>query len=414
MEKIFDVRHGPLAHGKESLSCAAESWHTAKMNYFQPTPPPTHEFHPRPISTADPAQLHASVFKHRPSLNPNTHSLSPRPEVAAAPLPPLPSMGPPPPLSLLSLPRSGRPSTCDRAPPAARAPGRGRRWPELPTAGGRGHSLPFLNGERRWGTSPFSTPLWPPPLPPPRSRRGMPSLPLLTSGQWWWTVTTSVLFSSPSPAATQRDDDGRRALSSPTACGRPDPARVGAGSGAWWPAPSPDVGGWRPSLVVSPDDGLVLGGGGLAWWWYRRRRLGGGPEVQISTFFVSLRKCFSCIWIRHTAKQDLLPSTNLSVYYLFFIVRREKRTTKSLCHASQFKACDKHSLPVKLLLYVLCRALPQKTHGKGVAVRPRRTANTLFPIVYSSYHPVIFFSQNKSTPATNQTNRLTVWTSEWN
>jgi hypothetical protein len=80
-----------------------------------------------------------------------------------------------------------------------------------------------------------------------------------------------------------------------------------------------------------------------------------------------------------------LPLTSVTV---FFAVRCGKRMTKSLCCASRYKAHGKCCLLCKSVSCALCRAFSRKTYGKGFAgrffsfaVRFRRTANTLFPVV---------------------------------
>jgi hypothetical protein len=67
---------------------------------------------------------------------------------------------------------------------------------------------------------------------------------------------------------------------------------------------------------------------------------------------------------------------------LSFICRaHNKRTAKVLYRAFRGKAHGNGTLPCKILSCVLCRAPRQKTHGKAFAVRPRRTAKPVFPVV---------------------------------
>jgi hypothetical protein len=81
-----------------------------------------------------------------------------------------------------------------------------------------------------------------------------------------------------------------------------------------------------------------------------------------------------------------------SVAFLPCVVK--KRMAKILYRALSDAAHGKGALPCKMLPCALCCAPRRKTHGKEFAVRfwtfavrPRRTANPLFPVVI----PIIFF-----------------------
>jgi hypothetical protein len=159
MEKTLCRVSWTLAHGKESLSCVAQSWYTAKTNYFQPTPPPAHEFHPGPFSP--PAQPNSTLelFKHRPLSPPcGRRRLSPFPDST-------------------SRPHAAAPHRRPELPAAGGGGPSSRSWE---VTGGGGLSIPFLDGGRRRGLSPSSTlpqrPTSPPQIPP---RPALPSPPSL-------------------------------------------------------------------------------------------------------------------------------------------------------------------------------------------------------------------------------------------
>jgi hypothetical protein len=187
--------------------------------------------HRRPMNSTP------ALFHRQPSPTPRlsylSTALSPLPAAAAASLP---SQIRPP---VHTRPRpTGGPSSRPRE-AAVRAPGRGRSreaeaspFPSS-TVDGDGGSLPPLHCRS-------ARPL------PPRFRHGPTSLPL----PHWWIATTAngdgarpPFLSLTSGNATRRQRPAGSSLTDSAWEDGSDSCEVG--SGAWWPALSPDVGGWR-------------------------------------------------------------------------------------------------------------------------------------------------------------------------
>jgi hypothetical protein len=129
----------------------------------------------------------------------------------------------------------------------------------------------------------------------------------------------------------------------------------------------------------------------MAVWGQRRRVVAGGtrvggmvvvvPAAAVGelNFFINFKKYLQCV--NCVARQCF-------IWFRKCLLCAKFATRLMVRRAFRENTKDKGPLPCKNLPCGLCRAWPRKTHSKGFAVRfllfavrPKRTANSRFPVV---------------------------------